>query len=51
MTQAEQTEIENLARIIFHERCPGIRYMEEDRPLYEEAAKAALAVLNGIVSK
>jgi hypothetical protein len=40
-------EMENLATAIFAERCPGIRMMEEDLPLYLEAARAAWNVLAG----
>jgi hypothetical protein len=48
-SEREEADIERMMDAIFDERCPGIRWSEEDRPHYRAAAIAALTSL-GIIA-
>jgi hypothetical protein len=47
-SEREETDISRMTDAIFDERCPGIRWSEEDRPHYRAAAIAALTSLGTI---
>jgi hypothetical protein len=48
-SEREEGDIERLMWVIWDDRCPGIRWSEEDRPHYRAAAIAALTSL-GIIA-
>lgn len=47
-SEREEADIERFMWIIWDDRCPGIRWSEEDRPHYRAAAIAALTSLGTI---
>jgi hypothetical protein len=48
-SEREEADIDRMMMAIFDERCPGIRWSEEDQPYYRAAAIAALTSL-GIIA-